>query len=479
MKKLVLIALITVIATGTVFAQGMGMTGWTSPQSTATQGRMRSDADNFIRPDSYVNVNFDSWYGMTSFGSQNRAHLGFATMLGGGGEEGEGGGGIYLAGYWGGNFWAGRPTVIRAEYTGDWLDNNNVTVTEFDIPTLNQDRNNRFGILLGVANMGFRFTFYTNRTSFDESNFTDGTLDYRSYEAKLGSVRPQIAWSMATDLLERGIKPYITLDIDFFNNYTKTDTYISNTESIVAVGNSRNQTDTIIRAGLGGLHVFRQDAFRLTADLDYQLSIRGYSNEFTYLDVSNNMQVGTIKGLNRNGDISFNSRSSNLFIPSLAGQWRDGPLSLRFRLELPLTITNYEDSAAWSPLGVTVKNGVSTETTTVGFAPDLRLAAQWAVAPKLTINTGGRLWLNDLSRVTVTSKEHNPIGEVVEGTSGKIITRSSGSFSNELTLGATLRATDNLTFEAVSGVGSGNQLSVFGATNGMFVFSSLLVGLKF
>ena len=65
MKKLIVILVLITIIAGSVYAQSVG--GWESPQSIATQGRIRSDADNFIRPDGYAGVNFDGWYAMTSF----------------------------------------------------------------------------------------------------------------------------------------------------------------------------------------------------------------------------------------------------------------------------------------------------------------------------------------------------------------------------------------------------------------------------
>ena len=60
--------LLLIAAAGGLWAQNLPGSIFSSPQSDASQGRMRSNADDFIRPDAYTNVKFDKWFGMTSYG---------------------------------------------------------------------------------------------------------------------------------------------------------------------------------------------------------------------------------------------------------------------------------------------------------------------------------------------------------------------------------------------------------------------------
>ena len=56
-----------IITSGSAWAQNLPGGIWTSPQSATTEGRYRSNTDDFIRPDTYSGVKLDKWFGMIAF----------------------------------------------------------------------------------------------------------------------------------------------------------------------------------------------------------------------------------------------------------------------------------------------------------------------------------------------------------------------------------------------------------------------------
>jgi hypothetical protein len=108
MKRIILVAVLFAAMTTVAFTQAVeGFAA--SPQSIATQGRYRSTADNFIRPDSFSGVSFEKFFFMTSFASTTEARLGFATKLGS----------AYLGLGYSGTFWTNvaTPLTYREEYS--------------------------------------------------------------------------------------------------------------------------------------------------------------------------------------------------------------------------------------------------------------------------------------------------------------------------------------------------------------------------
>ena len=122
-NKWILAAILLLVMSGIVFAQGLPNpnsvgAGFTSPQSSATQGRLRSAADDFIRPDAYAGMRFENAFGMVSFASTNRAALGYATRLGG---EEEGKKPVYISAFYTGTFWSNVNTFAYEETNASWL----------------------------------------------------------------------------------------------------------------------------------------------------------------------------------------------------------------------------------------------------------------------------------------------------------------------------------------------------------------------
>jgi hypothetical protein len=191
------LALLMIAANG-LWAQTAPAPFLESPQSQATQGRFRSNADDFIRSDYYTTLQFNTFYAHTSFASTSRAaSLGFATKLGG----------LYLAAYYGGTFWFNK-TIF--DYTEQDLQFNGEFRTFPTYATVPQTGanfggapDNRFAILLGVANMGFRFSYASTHEHFDKDDIVYNGDFYRNYAIAYGTIAPQLEWAMAKDLTEK------------------------------------------------------------------------------------------------------------------------------------------------------------------------------------------------------------------------------------------------------------------------------------
>ena len=473
MKKFFVFAALILAAAAVVFAQQMaagslGMPGFTSPQSIATQTRFRSAADNFIRPDSYTGVAFDKFYAMTSFQFTNRAQLGYATKIGG----------LYLGASYGGSFWANYTPLNYTEqdFAGWPGGSKKVSVYDFDpdSPFVSGIPENRVAILIGVADMGFRLAFSSvNHESISVKESVVGGNAVKSYEAAKGSLIPQIAWAMAKDLSENGIRPYVVVDLDFERGYVKEETAMG----VTSIRSSENHFDPKLTLGLGGYTFYKNDSnFRLSADFEYAIGLKIYSNEYTYTEAGN-IKIGTIKGLNRGGSplggLTENSYNGHLITPALAGQWSDSLLAFRFRLNLPVTLIS-EKSTAMTPNGSGLDSGVKDSSFYIGFSPNLQLATQWKIIPKLTLNAGGRITLNAIGRTSIDTDLKTPAYSYSSHSVVKVFNNT----TNNLTVGVTFLPLDALTFEASCGIGTNNSISVFDPS-GLFSFTSLLVGLKF
>jgi hypothetical protein len=304
---------------------------------------------------------------------------------------------------------------------------------------------------------------------------------------------------MAKDLTEKnGVRPKISVNLNFVRDYSKSEIYdpSDGSTSGEGIGNSRNYFNPHIVVNPGGYHVYNKDGFRATVDLDYELSLRMYDNEYSYVD-NGKYNTKNISGLNNKGTLSEESWSRNLFTPSLAGQWSGGPFALRFKLNLPLEFTNIETTPMSAKAdGSLEKNGTYVKTDAFMLDPNLRLAMQWKVVPdKLNLNAGGRINFGTLimstsegERYTNGTKDDNSSYKTTNnafGTAGAASadtgTSARRDTGNQLTLGATLMPSSNVTFEANCGVSGNNSINVFrtDTDGGLFSFGSVLVSLRY
>jgi hypothetical protein len=481
MKKIFLISVLVLAAAAAIFAQSVP-DGWESPTSAATGGLFTSYADDFINPSWYDGVEFEKFYAMTSFANTNKVNLGFAGKAGG----------LYIGAYYGGNFWDGRLGFPYIEQRVNWLGQfkDGVRVyTEANLDIFNADLpENQLSLLIGVADMGFRLSFYSQYQSFKRDDFIlDAAVDQTVKSGKIesGVITPQLAWGMAKDLSENGIRPYITLDLGFNRAYQKGEIYISTSETDEMVTTSANYLEPVLGAGLGGYTLSSKDGFDISADLDYTLTLRfAGKNEYNYLDSNSDYKVSSFNGINDEDDLYETSYSNHLITPSIGGTLSKEKFEVSFRLYLNLEFENESqipmDFKAGSTDGTLVKEGSGTKDSSFYFYPECAVAAQWQIIPKLALNIGGQITLGAAyySNQTFSLYENDK-----EASSSKVISSGFGAVSNKLSLGVIFNMTDNLTFEASCGTGSGasgNGISVFASTaEGLFYFGGILVSLKF
>jgi hypothetical protein len=265
----------------------------------------------------------------------------------------------------------------------------------------------------------------------------------------------------------------------FRRNFEKNEEYdaASGTNG-ETIENSQNLLEPRFTLGLGGLTFSRSGAFTFSGDLEYHLRLRAYDNEYSYFDGTTN-KVSTVSGLNNNGAITENGYHFHQIMPSLAGAWNKDNLQLRIQLRLPVTIQGDELTAMGIKADGSLENhGVSSSTTTVGVAPQLRLAARWTIVPKLALTAGGRITVNAISLATSEGKSYQN-GNEDANSSFKGKNYTFGSTTTALALGVTLNATDNLSFEASSGIQATNAVSVFDPNSGLFRFGNILATLRF
>jgi len=483
-KVFTLVLLLSMIAATEVWTQNLPANLWSSPQSTTTEGRFRSNADDFIRPDTYTGVKFNRWFGMASFlndaNNEAIATLGLATSVSK----------VYIGMFYSGNFWTNKPVNNYIEQEPATAPNGGVVDKPYDVydsisvSSLTNPVNN-FALLIGLANMGVRITYRTNYQSFNERNIVTGDQLYNNYVDESGYTSLQIAWAMAKDLTKNGIRPYATVDLTFNRDYQKAKTSGADVDGVsgAKIGRSLNHFDPSFGLGLGGYTFYNQDGFKASADLDYVLTFNFYSNEYSYVQ-DGVYKTGTITGTYSPGSNPYVQEYfvSNLITPSISGSWSEDRLALKFKLNLPLMFSSREqDSMNVNDSGNLIYHGDSNLFTTFTFRPDLRLALQYKIIPsKLTLNAGARIQTTTITRETINQEHYTNH----ERNYGRRIHNNSfgGTFINRFSIGPTFNLTENFWVEATTGVtnayGNEGVIDVF-APGGLFSFGSILVALKF
>ena len=482
-KKFVLALLFSVIMAAGVRAQNLPGNIWSSPQSTTTEGRYRSNADDFIRPDAYGNVKFNKWFGLVSFLWDSTfspiATAGAALKVND----------VYIGTFYTGNFWTGAPVNNYTRGEPGTVPNGGKAGTDYDVYntiSLGGTTNpvNNAAVLIGTAGMGFRLAYRTNYQFFHKSDIVTGNQLYSDYQLQRGYIAPQIAWSMAKNLTGNGIRPYVTVDLVFNRDYQKTETSGPDSSGYTGenIGRSLNHFDPALGIGLGGYTFYNKDGFGASFDFDYTLNMEFYSNEYSYVDGSK-YKTGKIKGTFSPGSNPYIERffASNLLTPSISGSWSKDRLGLKFKLNLPLTLVNRnQNSMDLDASGDLIYNGANDRTVTFTFRPDLRLSLQYKIIPdRFVLNTGARIQATAATLETVYQDYYNA-GSITS--SRKIHQNSSGSgFVSRFHIGFTFNFTENVWVESTTGVSNAygdNAIDTF-APGGLFSFGSILVALKF
>jgi hypothetical protein len=401
---------------------------------------------------------------------------------------------VYIGAFYGGNFWAGaavnnstKQQFIASELPAGGVTGKTYNVYYTGISAASESVNN-VSLLIGVAGMGFRFTYRTSYHSFKERDIVTSGQAYNNYQVGEGYIAPQIAWAMAKDLTKNGIRPYATLDLVFDRDYQKVETTGPDTDSNFGekVVHSLNHFDPSLGLGLGGYTLYSKEGFRLSADADYVLTLNIYNNEYSYVE-NGQYKTGKIKGTY--GRVGNNreeeSLVSNLLTPSLSGSWSADRLALKFKLNLPLTLINEETSRMGldGSFNLIKAGGANDSTTTFSFQPDLRLALQYKIIPdRFTVNAGARIQTTALTRKTIKRKDYDFEGNL--NSSQKIHQNTAGNsdnFRSRFHIGVVFNLTENAWVDAMTGVSNAygdGAIDIF-APGGLFSFGSILVVLKF
>ncbi|MCL2066462.1 MAG: hypothetical protein FWG99_03245 [Treponema sp.] len=482
-NKIVFMLLLFVIAAAGAWAQNLPGNIWSSPQSITTEGRYRSNADDFIRPDTYTNVNFNKWFGLVSFLWDETfspvATAGFATQVKN----------VYISAFYTGNFWSGAPVNNYTREEPGTVPNGGSAGKVYDVYStisLGGTTNpvNNAAVLIGLADMGFRLTYRTDYQFFNKKDIVTANQLYSSYQLERGYLAPQIAWAMAKNLTGNGIRPYATLDLVFDRDYQKTKTNGPDSAGNTGeyIGRSLNHFDPSLAIGMGGYTLYREGAFSLSTDIDYALAFNIYNNEYSYIE-GKAYKTGKINGTFSPGSNPYVEQFfvSNMLTPSLSSSWSKDRLALRFKLNLPLTLTSQEqNSMSVGGSGSLVYNGTSNSTVTFIFRPDLRLAMQYKIIPdRFTLNTGARIQATAATLQTV-NQDYYTAGN--KTTSRKILQDSSGSgFASRFHIGLTFNIAENLWVESTTGVSNayGDDAIDLFAPGGLFSFGSILAALRF
>ena len=478
--------LLLFILTASAWTQNLPGGIWTSPQSSTTEGRYRSNADDFIRPDAYKGLRFDKIFAIAAFLRDDNynplATLGFAAKT----EN------FYISAFYSGNFWAGKPADNFTERT--FTEGNEPAggkaEQKYDvygnINVASQAINNA-AILFGFADMGLRLTYRTNYKSFNKDGIVNQDQLYKNYSAQNGYIAPQIAWSMSKDLISgRGIRPYVTVDLVFNRSNLKTETEGKDADGItgVKIGRSSNVFSPSFGIGLGNFHFLNKNGFRLTGDLEYSLSTNVYNNEYSYAE-DGTYKTKSFKGEFNPGSFPYVERYyfTNTITPSVAGAWSGEKLALRFKLNFVLVYTSEKASLLALNGSELIKSGNSDITTAFSFRPDLRLALQYKIIPnRLTLNTGARIQASAVTTETVKHNEYNDKGERILPLESKIKRDSFGSnVISRFHIGAAFNFTENVWIEASTGITNAygdSAIQVF-APSGLLSFGSVLAVIKF
>jgi hypothetical protein len=289
---------------------------------------------------------------------------------------------------------------------------------------------------------------------------------------------------MTKNLMPAGVKPWATIDLTFFRDYARGEAYAGTETTGEIIIHSNNSFTPKLTVGLGGITFYEnQSNFKASMDLEYSISLSRYSNDYNYTNSDGKYKIKSISGLNDSGDLCEFSSFQNILTPAVNAQWSEGPIALRLRLTLPVTMTNSSTtemalSVVDPTSGNLNKDGNDSSSTVISFNFNLQLAAQWKILSNLSLNAGGQIMAQPISRLSQKRETYNQ-GVKVDDSSIKAVSKVFDPTRTSLTAGVTFNVTNNMTFEASMGTQTGG-INVFNTTNqGFFSFASLLVSLKF
>jgi hypothetical protein len=562
--KRAFIVFLTVMVAGGLFAQSPGakpIPQINSPAKDSMFGRIGLPIDDIVNPNQYTGIQFDKWIGYMSFASfsrltgntSERGYLGAAAKIGG----------VYVGVYYGGNFGYGyfspdyytKELMGSTDPNGKWLEAGGVKVpgagwagpagsseykpfkvfdtvagspeSQFEVfnkdVSVSKHRNdNRTMVLIGLADMGFRFGYASTHTGYMGKDLainpgTDSYEYWRDFSIAHGWIIPQFSWGMAKNLLEGGLRPLVTVDWGFARNYQRGVYYNTAGEHIEY---SKNYMEPVITAGLNGYNYYKSaNGWTFNADADYQLGFRMFNNDYSVPDLSGfSLQTKSIKGFydpDSVRDIYFNEYSymSHQIRVWTTMSYGDKDIDLRARFYLPVTLRYESDSpmvlkadgsgdlihAAGRYNGSYALIFPEKSTSDFTFSPLIELAARCKIIPdRLNLNLGGKFqqagigW-TDIEYVQYyhpqTPDANRSPNEIIKPDGGNSAeekeyasftrhTLKYGDFITEFKAGFTFYFSKNVALDASTGIMRGNDLSLSGTT-GLTNFGSIMAIVTF
>jgi hypothetical protein len=306
---------------------------------------------------------------------------------------------------------------------------------------------------------------------------------------------------MAKDIIEKGLRPYITAALNIHreninaNEYTAYDKLSG--EKILY---SLNYFQPVISAGMGGLAFYNENGFKGSFDFDYTFRITVYNNDYSYVeDTSSGVNPNNYRYITKTINGSWGPASStvntpilrersNIFnsvVPSVSGAWSSGNLGLKAKLRVNLDFDNTKTTdmdvrrdASGKTDGSLQKQGNDETKDTFTVIPRLDLGLQYKIIPdRLTLNAGGRL----ARSLTVTStgvKVYDTNGNEDYTSSYNLKSTNFGTMTWRLYAGTMFNFTENVWLEAATGVQNGVNVFSTGA-DGLFNFTTFAIGLKY
>ena len=563
MKKALIVFLILAVAGG-LFAQagtvGNGAIGeLNSPSHWATFSRLGSAFDDLISVTSYTAVPVKNFYGAFGFSPQ----VGTSATSGApaGGAAGYFGyaqkiGKAHLAVYYGGNLWTG---YFKPQYTEKFAEGNvpfdvgahfnpaddNTSVWTdtpdtfkkfkvFDIADGNtffsHTNNNRVAVLIGIANMGFKVSYASSHTSYKDDdvalNFgsigdhdsnpatpdnwaSDETMFFKSFEAAHGWIQPEFHWGFVKALTDNGLKPNVKVVLAWARDYAKGELYSGDATNLTPgemIAYSRNYFQPQFNIDTENYNFWKSaSGFSIGERFDYNLTLRSYNNDYSYIDNTVNAKYKTdsIKGFadlneGKYAEYSYNSHTLRL---RTSAAFDEGPLSLRARLYTPITLTNQEITE-YSPGLYVAAGGTSTSFERSGklakdkevsmftftFNPTLELAARYkAFNNKLNINIGGKFSAGSIGWTTTETELYDtPAGAIDTDTRSKVAHSDEtkyanqwGQWASELRFGILFYLTEKIGIDLASGIYNGKASVFEGDAGGLFNFGQVMVHMYF
>jgi hypothetical protein len=471
---IIVAAALAVAAAGNLAAQTVG-----SPTINSS-GRFTSAADDFIFMTDWQGVDMEKWFGFASWAS-NAAVLGYAQKFGD----------LYVALEYNGTLWGNVRTFTSTEHDIDVWGNGDAPKswkTYTAAPTFDPNDpapDNNIGVLIGVADMGFRVFFSSTHQGFSDKDFAVGGNNgpytaYTSYTTALGDITPQLGWGMARALTDNGIYPWLTLDLGFHREYTKQELAVQSGSSAgERITDSRNYFAPALTIGLGGFTFYEADNFNAAVDLEYTGKMTLYDNEFSYLK-DGKYTTDKIKGVYNGSSYTEQFKMTNNIVPMLKLGWdsEDKRVGLRSKLSLGVDLDpSNETTMGLNSDNKLIKQGDDKGIFKFGFTPGLELAAQYQIIPeKLTISIGGTINVEALT-ITTTTTERYIDDKADDHSKTKTTAAGFGNTSTELKAAVAWNLTQNFWLEGSTGIG-GNNNNV-GLLGNLITFGSILAGLKF